>query len=142
MGNEIPRVTERRAKAWQPRVRSLGFIAFAPLIVMAELAVFHLIFGPNVPGWIVAVMVPSVLVWIAWVVWPMMRLHRALKKHGRFLCLHCQYSLEGLPDAGVCPECAEPYRREELERRWRLWELATNKGKEVGNREQGLGTRD
>lgn len=47
---------------------------------------------------------------------------RLARMHRRFLCYACLYPLHGLAESGSCPECREPYRREDLWKKWRNWE--------------------
>lgn len=45
---------------------------------------------------------------------------RVLKSDFR-VCLRCGYSLLGLPDTHQCPECGQPFAREELRSAWEPW---------------------
>jgi uncharacterized paraquat-inducible protein A len=106
-------------------------IGLTPVIVLAVVGVSTLIFGSARQLYSVFAVVAAVAGWIAWVMWPQYRLYRALRRHGRFICLRCFYSLHGLADVGRCPECGEPYNRQELSRLWRQWEISVNKGKPI-----------
>lgn len=46
---------------------------------------------------------------------------RAATESDGALCLHCGYSLRGLPDHQNCPECGRPYDLEKVRARWRNW---------------------
>lgn len=39
------------------------------------------------------------------------------------LCTNCGYSLQGLPDEHICPECSAAYSREEIAAKWKNWAL-------------------
>lgn len=46
------------------------------------------------------------------------RARRILRAHKFRICARCRYTLDGLPDEGVCPECGENYELTELRRMW------------------------
>lgn len=46
---------------------------------------------------------------------------RAATESDGALCLHCGYSLRGLPDHQNCPECGRAYDLEQVRARWRNW---------------------
>jgi hypothetical protein len=46
------------------------------------------------------------------------RLRRNLLASDNCLCLHCRYSLLTLPPQGRCPECGQPYTRDETAAAW------------------------
>jgi uncharacterized paraquat-inducible protein A len=52
---------------------------------------------------------------------PTIRLCRRVRQEEGEVCLNCHYSLRGLPDDGVCPECNEPFNKPEIRRLWRPW---------------------
>ena len=49
------------------------------------------------------------------------RMKAKLVENDYLLCLHCGYSLTGLPSDHACPECGTPYQAEALRRAWRCW---------------------
>lgn len=119
-----------REKTWAPPIRPVGLVGLTPIIVLATIGLYFLLGGP--PSiYLPLTIIAAVFTWLLWLFAPVLRLKRALKKHGRFLCIRCFYPLRGLPDTGLCPECAEPYTRDQLARLWRNWELSHNKAKPV-----------
>ncbi len=46
------------------------------------------------------------------------RLCREARDADCCLCLHCGYSLKGLPARHRCPECGMPYEIEDVKRKW------------------------
>jgi hypothetical protein len=49
------------------------------------------------------------------------RMKGELLENEHLLCLHCGYSLKGLPSEHVCPECGRPYSADTLRQAWRHW---------------------
>ena len=49
------------------------------------------------------------------------RFERVVRALGYEVCLHCGYSLWGLPEQHTCPECGTAYSKDMLRREWPLW---------------------
>lgn len=59
------------------------------------------------------------------------------------VCFNCGYSLQGLPKEHNCPECGDPYNKEELRREWKTWfarERVAKKNKENTGQSRDPGT--
>jgi hypothetical protein len=50
-----------------------------------------------------------VLALAALAVWAWQLLNKGVRARTDLFCVHCGYSLEGLPDHHRCPECGRPY---------------------------------
>ena len=51
------------------------------------------------------------------------RFYKRLTDSDFSLCPNCGYSLQGLPDEHICPECSGPFSREEITVKWKTWVL-------------------
>jgi hypothetical protein len=67
------------------------------------------LFSPSIFAMMIALVV--VRVWA-------IRMHRMLRRHQLLLCTHCRYPLEGLGEAGQCPECGKPFNKELVVKTW------------------------
>jgi hypothetical protein len=56
---------------------------------------------------------------------------KALEASDFKLCTVCNYDLRRLPSPGVCPECGEKFRIEDVEEIWKEW-LVRSRGPAAG----------
>jgi hypothetical protein len=103
-------------KRWDPRLgmsKTLGTIRSVLLIsLVVFIAIGYLVSIP----WLHFLAIPGLI--LCWLLPRGIRLRtkaRAIKSDW-FLCPWCRYSLVGLDDQGVCPECGSGYRKEVCER--------------------------
>ena len=121
----------KRETLYAPRVIELGYVVLALTMVTPVSALSLVLLHGRAPTLApllgIGLFVASVLGFVAYFMWRIAQLRRLIRTHGRFLCLNCHYPLNGLPDAGRCPECDQPYERATTEKRWLTWELTVNK---------------
>jgi len=99
-------------KRWDPRrgvSKSLGTIRYGLLIVFVVfIGIGYLVSIP----WLHFLAIPLLL--LAWLLprGVQLRTKARLARSDWFLCPWCRYSLVGLDDQGVCPECGAGYRKD------------------------------
>ena len=49
------------------------------------------------------------------------RMRTQLADNDYLMCLSCAYSLKGLPEEHVCPECGTEYTAEQVRNAWQHW---------------------
>ena len=89
---------------------SLGFLGLLPL------------FRVNT-AWGLVLQALRIVLMVGAVIWffaGMRRIRREVRELNGFVCWRCGYRLNGLAEAGTCPECGKAYALDELRRRWML----------------------
>lgn len=99
-----------------------------PVAAMAAggMVVAGLLLGPDhiEMAWVGGRML-LVLVVVPFIFWEHVR-DRVIKARADPFCIHCGWTLTGLPEEGRCPECGEPYRMKivDMFRRDPQWVIA------------------
>jgi len=99
-------------KRWDPRrgvSKTLGMIRYGLLMMFAGLIVLGMCV--SIPGGYFLPVPGMILVWLL----PRgirLRTKALAVRSDWFLCPWCRYSLVGLEDRGVCPECGAGYRKD------------------------------
>lgn len=102
---------------WDPRMGKgkhfgkmeacFGIVFFAGLIVSIFVKE-SIIVGV----WVYGSLGLIILSWFYIRIWTKKRMIKRVRNNEHFLCVWCNYPLQGLPEFGKCPECGERYRKE------------------------------
>ena len=112
---DIPADADGSLPWWKPTwgdvARRLGWrwLYLIPLVMMVLLGVWMLLFHV----WFVNMLWWSGKFWV-WIVMGAVgavveAMRQATKARAEPFCIHCGYTLDGLPDQHICPECGRPY---------------------------------
>ncbi|MCH2133332.1 MAG: hypothetical protein MK116_06240 [Phycisphaerales bacterium] len=115
------------------------------ILVFYGLLIFMAMFFADVTGWILGLLdsadqLNTTWGYIApWIELPLLgiviyftlahrrRWRKKVQRANHLLCLHCGYSLQGLPPNGHCPECGVEYRHRYCEAVWKKFCEKTHK---------------
>jgi hypothetical protein len=91
------------------RARLLSLALVLPLVLLWVASGLARSEGP----WAQAILRRSVellpILYLVFFTWMYFRWRERVRLTGGRRCPNCDYDVSGLPDAGTCPECSEPY---------------------------------
>jgi hypothetical protein len=98
---------------WKPRLlESLRYLRWRILLIALALGfaglMFYLLRWTQLV-WVISLWKPITMVVAIPILASVSTVHSALRARRDPFCIHCGYSLEGLPDHYHCPECGRPY---------------------------------
>lgn len=76
------------------------------------------------PYWILLEAALVAVAWFLMAICPRIvfaRMKTQLADNDYLMCLNCAYSLKGLPEEHVCPECGTEYTAERVRNAWQQW---------------------
>lgn len=105
-----PQLVWWRPAFWQvARQMRWGWVLVVPLVFGFALFIAGLVSGgTDAVGFWVGLKVPLLTSVAILAVWEHLR-HKAIRARDDPFCIHCGWTLRGLPDEGNCPECGRKY---------------------------------
>ena len=101
--------------------RLAGFILYITVFLVVGFAASYFRLGGNVSRTLGVLAAGPAALWVRWMLYG--RHVRAVAVRALqselAICLHCDYSLSGLPAQHRCPECGRPYDLAETKSKWR-----------------------